>query len=201
MPNIFLSGYLLGNVYKVIDIDYEYKDYMGCSSYKELKQQVKGEYNIAIGYSLGGRILLRLLAENHITVNKLYLISSPFFIHKTSTFPYGMEVKTFKFLRRIIYSLPEQFINVLLKTLYYIKLLPSTNWSLKNIKYWFHFLKYPFSIENIKVNATIIHGNKDWIVNLENAKFIADKLDGKLITLNNTGHIINPFRLKSLLKE
>ncbi|MBN8827469.1 MAG: hypothetical protein J0H68_02035 [Sphingobacteriia bacterium] len=200
MQNIFLSGYLLGNVYKNLGINYQYIDYLSYNSYEDLKKDVKGEYNVAIGYSLGGRILLRLISEGHIKVKKLYIVGAPYYVHSTPDFPYGMKVKTFRNLRHLITGIPEIIFNSVLKLLYNVKLVPSPNWSREKIKYWYGFLAEYFPIKTPYPETIIIHGKKDFIVDFKNATYLQKKLKAKLIPLD-TGHIIFPSRLKKFIKE
>lgn len=198
---LFLTGYLIGNIYKYSGLKYEFEDYLNCNSYEEFKGKLNPEYDIAIGYSLGGRILLRLISEQHIKVKKLYVIAAPYFVHQTEEFRFGMSEATFCRLGQILSLFPEKLFNLVLKILYYIGLLPNKNWSLNKIKYWYNFLRIPFPLNLPQdIEVIVIHGDKDWIVNVENARYLAHKLSAKLIVLKNIGHLIIPFKIRKLLK-
>lgn len=56
----------------------------------------------------------------------------------------------------------------------------------------YNFLETPFDFDKIKSTTsklTIIHGDNDPNVPLENAKFLSEKLNGELIVVPNGGHL------------
>lgn len=175
--------------------------YQHFEGYKELLPFLKGKHcDVAIGWSLGGQIVLRAVSEGIIFPQLVVLLATPFEFLVGPTNPFGMDITSFNNFERDFYTLPvkTQRKFSLLMNKYDTKAsslnkeilasLPSPEgWLI-----WLRELKY-FSCAELNLSllpkTLIIHGARDAVVSVEQAYMLQRHIRGSSIAmLEDAGH-------------
>lgn len=194
MQNLFLTGFgqsdkqfldLFGSKFTGDNISLKYHKY---KNYDDLANTIiKKHYKTIVGWSLGGQIACRLLADKLITADELFIISAPFqFVGKNG-------------------------LNKLIFLMFKIKLILNYNWALKtlehkidsnikletnedksNLLFWLNELQN-FDCSNLDFSnfpATVyIAGENDSIVSPKQKDLFKNKIKNfSTIIVKNCGH-------------
>jgi pimeloyl-ACP methyl ester carboxylesterase len=191
--------------------------YQNFEGYKELLPFLKGkECNVVIGWSLGGQIALRAVAEGILQPNLLVLLATPFEFLVSPNNPFGMDINSFNIFERDFYKNPlkTQRKFTLLMNKHDSKAacinkealqdLPSPdNWLvwLRELK---HFSAAELDLSNLP-KTLIVHGIRDHVVNIEQAYLLQQYIKGSSVTvLEDASHMWHwhaPFMVSHLIRR
>ena len=73
----------------------DYLNYAGCADYFKAITPFAKEIETVVGWSLGGQIAIRAIAEGVIKPKKLILIATPYQFVSSDDYPFGMPVENF----------------------------------------------------------------------------------------------------------
>jgi pimeloyl-ACP methyl ester carboxylesterase len=187
-------------------------NYLEHQSFKDVQNHFKSnEFDIVIGWSLGGQIALRLLDDDNITAKKLILIATPYQFVSDSNFKYGIDKATYNSFKKGFKILPKKTLD----KFYFLNCKGANNHKfilnylqknkldqLNNLSYWleelgdFHCSDLDFS----KINETeLIYGSNDNLVGAMHAKLLADNIKNSNIhILQECGHVPHLSNLSSV---
>lgn len=70
--------------------DAQHIEYSTCADFKAFASLLPATADIAIGWSLGGQLLVRAIAEGHVKAGQLVLLGAPFQFVTSDAYPQGM---------------------------------------------------------------------------------------------------------------
>lgn len=176
--------------------------YQHFEGYRELLPFLgKRECDIVIGWSLGGQIALRAIAEGNIKATMLVLLATPFEFVASATNPTGMDSDSFNRFEQDFYRNPlktQRKFTLLMnkgdsKSAALNKLatacLPTTEGGLIWLRELKHFSGTEHNLSHLP-RTLIIQGIMDNVVNVEQAYMLHKHIPGSTITLlEDAGHM------------
>ncbi len=175
-------------------------DYAAYDNARAMFAALPKQVDLAIGWSLGGQLLVQAIAGGFVKAKTLLLIGAPFQCIASKDFPYGMSAAEFGEIRENYRKHPKEMVfqfNTLVgmgnpKTARIIQKLNQGSEIWKNGLYWLDELGKTScaSLDYSKFSKTIIlHGATDKIINPANANKFAEILpDSELIIWQACGH-------------
>lgn len=184
--------------------DVQHIHYQHFEGYKEFLPFLGGrKCDIVLGWSLGGQIALRALADGRIKAEMLVLLATPFEFLASAVNPTGMDIDSFNQFERDFYQNPtktqrkftllmnkgDSKASILNKEA--VASLPSPeNWLiwLRELK---HFSAADWELPSLP-KTLIIQGVMDNIVNVEQANMLHKHIPGSTVTLlEDAGHMLH----------
>ncbi len=161
-------------------------------------------YDTAIGWSLGGQILLRLISDHKITCNTLILFATPYQYVANDNFKHATAIDDFSHFAKQLSANPQKLLHrfsmLVAKGHHNAKdiikqLKPAHQQLYPHLEYWLKQLGCfscdqltSFSNENI-TTVHIIHGTNDIVVPFEQATSLASLFDTATIhSIESCGH-------------
>ena len=195
---------------------YKYCDFNSYQNFLTNNNFAHRQPHILIGWSLGGQIALRLIADKILQPKFLVLLAPPFQMVKDANIQAGMPPQVAK-------SFYENFATTPLETFKQFSILSSLNDSnskemLKNLNIslenqqnwlaWLHEL-YSFSCFDLDFSnmpTTIyFHGENDAIINIAQAKYFQNKIANlyfyKMPNCGHAPHLNNPAFLRKIISQ
>lgn len=187
---------------KGLIVNSENIDYLAMGSMLELEKSLQSkQYDIVVGWSLGGQIALRLLSDNIIRAKKLILISTPFKFISQDDYKIGINKAVFANFKASLRLDFDRTVRMFYKLnakndIYYDRIITHLNQTTlqknHNLEYWLDQLGH-FSCENINwkniPTTKLIYGNKDSLVNAQQSDLFEQKLpNAQKFILNNCAH-------------
>lgn len=189
--------------------------YQHFEGYRELLPFLDGkECDIVIGWSLGGQIALRALAEEYISASLLVLLATPFEFLVSYRNPFGMDLESFNQFERDFYKHPtktQRKFTLLMnkgdsKASVINKEVTKNQASPEGWLPWLRELKH-FSATDLNTSALprtlIVQGVRDMVVNIEQAYLLRQALpDSSITVLEDASHMLHhhaPSMLRQLI--
>jgi pimeloyl-[acyl-carrier protein] methyl ester esterase len=194
-------------------------NYSAFSSYKNFLNNVifaNKTPHILIGWSLGGQIALKLIAEKILQPKYLVLLAPPFQMIKNANISAGMSLEVAKNFSHNFATTPLETLKQfsILNSLHdgnSTKMLKNLNISLDNHQNWFSWLYelYSFSCFNLdfsNIPSTLyFHGENDAIVNIAQAQYFQNKIKNlhfyKMANCGHAPHLNNPAFLIKIMSQ
>jgi esterase/lipase len=178
--------------------------YFPYRSIEEISQNIKKIYDkkfdIICGWSLGGQIASRLIADNFLKTKLLVLLSAPFQFVKSKQINAAMPVKSFIDFKHNFETSPNETLKkfAILSLMndknskYLVDNLDINEQNHMHLSFWLEELGR-FSCHNLNFNsfpqAIVFQGQGDMVVNFRQADFFIEKIENcQKILLQNCGH-------------
>jgi pimeloyl-ACP methyl ester carboxylesterase len=198
-------------------INFDYSQFSNVGDCFDQITQLPKNHDVVIGWSLGGQIATRLIANKIINPKLLILIATPFQFVKSKQIAAAMPKKSFEIFE-------ENFIKNSSQTLERFSLLMMLNDTTRakelaqnlyvdeknyaNLAFWLKelgsFSCFDLNFENFP-RTIIFHGDSDLVVNHLQSEVFASKIaNSRLEILPNCGHcpqISNANQLKEIINE
>jgi pimeloyl-ACP methyl ester carboxylesterase len=175
-------------------------DYASYTDVEAMLRDLPKTPDLAIGWSLGGQLLVRAIAGGHVKPKALMLLAAPFQFIADEGFPRSMPAATFQEFRTGYRASPEetlrQFHTLLAlgdtKAKPITTALNATRQAWKHGLFWLDVLA-AFSCEQVDFNAfpptTVIHGLKDKVADPANAEAFSKRIShARLLPWDNCAH-------------
>lgn len=177
-------------------------DYHDCQSLEEALELIAGHSPAtAIGWSLGGWLLMRAIEKGLVAPKQLVLLAPPLQYVSSPDFPYGMDNLTFRLFAEsyekdpartskrfsaLIAKGDSKFSEILNALGYWEKSAEKYRWS-----FWLDVLEeqkhHHLQFKNFPPTL-LIHGKQDVIIPYAQGKILAERIPGSLIGLKDAGH-------------
>lgn len=156
--------------------------------------------DVAIGWSLGGQMLVRAIASRHIKVRNLILMGAPFQFMASDDFPHGATQELWHSIRANYAATPDSMIkdfsgHIAAGDAYAARIIRTLNKTLsvwQNGLFWLDELARfsCFGLDFYGFPPTLLlHGRNDRVIRHEQARIFADTIPGaELRLLDDCGH-------------
>lgn len=175
-------------------------DYASYGNVRDMYVDLPHEVDLAIGWSLGGQVLVRAVATGRIKTKRVLLLATAYQFLTDEYFPHGMALNDFNKIKNDYASNPEKMLaqfQALLavgdkhQTLI-ARTLSENNGIWQNGQYWLNELSHA-TFANLKIadfpETMIVHGKNDKIISFHNAERLAEHLPkSRLYSLDECGH-------------
>ncbi len=174
--------------------------YAGFTDTESLFASLPLEADVAIGWSLGGQLLVRAIAGKRIRVKKLILIGAPFQFMASDGFAHGATQQLWQGIRASYKNNPDSMIkefsgHVAAGDSYAARIIRTLNKTLsvwENGLFWLDELAR-FSCCGLDFSAfpptLLLHGRNDRVIHHEQARFFVKAIRGaELISPDDCGH-------------
>lgn len=190
-------------------------DYASYNDVERMFSDLPGKPDIAIGWSLGGQLLVRAIAGGYVLPKKLLLVSSPYQFVANEKFSDGVSQAEFNDIRNNYKNNAREMLSQFQSVIGYgdknqanvIRKLVKTNEIWKNGVFWLDELGRANCGDDFRgfPETVIIHGENDKVVNLANAGKFAGILPGSHLVLlpgcSHAPHLHDPGLLKNIIGD